>query len=117
LSGRGREAAVAATAGAAARDHDPRARARQVGDQLPVPVEHLRPGRDVQLDIGAGGAVPPGAPARASLAGLEALLGAEAGEVAQVGVGHEHDVAAGPAVAAVRAAAGNVLLPPEAERA
>jgi hypothetical protein len=42
---------------------------------------------------------------------------AEEGKVAQVGIGEQQDVAAVAAVAAVRAALGNVLLAPEAERA
>ena len=56
------------------------------------------------------------AAARAALAGLEPVARAESRQVAQVGVGDEHDVAAGAAVAAVRPALGHVLLAPEAER-
>ena len=38
-------------------EHDPRARVRQVGDQLAVVGEDLRADRDAQLDVGAVGAV------------------------------------------------------------
>ena len=56
LASRGREAPVAAATRAAAREHDLRARALEVGHKL-VALEHLCPGGHAQLDALAGGAV------------------------------------------------------------
>src|SRR5205814_755981 len=92
-------------------------RAREIGDKPALGVQHLRAHGRAQHDVGSRCTVASGASARAALARLEALFRPEAREVPQVWVGHEHDVAAGAAVTAVRAALGNVLLAPEAERA
>jgi hypothetical protein len=117
LAGRGRKTFVPAPSEAAAGEHDSSAAAGQIGDEPALGVEHLRSRGRAQHDVVTCRAVTSGASARAALASLEALLRPEAREVAQVGVRDEHDVAAGAAVAAVRAALGHVLLPPEAERA
>jgi hypothetical protein len=116
LPRRRRETAVAPAALAAAREHGSRAGCREVGDQLLLLVENLRPHGHAQLDIRAGRPVPAVAASRAALAPLEPLLRPERRQVAQVGVCDQHDVAAGPAVAAVRPALGHVLLAPKAER-
>ena len=55
--------------------------------------------------------------ATAAATGAQLLVRPEAGEVAPPQIGHEHDVAAVAAVAAVRPAARYVLLPPEVDRA
>src|SRR5205814_10181298 len=57
------------------------------------------------------------AAARLALPRLEPAACAERGEVAQVGIGHEDDVAAGSAVAAVGAALRDVLLAAEVQAA
>ena len=90
---------------------------RQVGEQLPVLVEDLRADGNAQLGVLTGRTVLQRAAAAAATLGLDALVRPEAGEVAQVGVGDEHDVAAGAAVAAVGPALGNVLLATEREAA
>ena len=90
---------------------------REVGDQVPVGVEHLCADRDVELDVGAVGAVLARAAARLAAARAEARLRAEPREIAPVGVGDQDHVAAAAAVAAVRAAARHELLPAEADRA
>ena len=117
LVGWGGEAPIAAAARAAPGDGDAPARARQIGDQPPLLVQHLRPRRDAQLDVGSCGAMAPRSPARAALAGADPSPRPESGQVTQLGVGDEHDRAARAAVAAVRAALRHVLLAPEAERA
>ena len=50
-------------------------------------------------------------------AGLDVLVRTERREVAEIGVGEQHDVAAGPAVSAVRSTLGHVLLATEREAA
>jgi hypothetical protein len=60
--------------------------------------------------------VSPGATAGAPFAGSKPLSPLELGEVAEIRIADEDDVAAGTAVAAVRAALGDVLLPAEAQR-
>ena len=67
LPGRRDEAGVAAAAVPAARQNDPGARVREVGDQLAVLGQHLRADRDGQLGVGA---------ARSVLAGAAAVLAA-----------------------------------------
>jgi hypothetical protein len=106
---------VAAAALAAPGEHDPGVGAREVGDQVALGAERLRPDGHGQLDRGAVGAVLAGAAARLAAAGLELRLGAERGEVAQARIGDEHDVAAAAAVAAVGTALRHVLLAPEAQ--
>jgi hypothetical protein len=99
------------------RDDRARAGTNEVGDEPSVVVEDLRADRDAHLRGLSGGAVPRPAAAGAAAAGAETLVRAEGGQVAQVRVGDEDDVAAGPAVAAVGAALRHVLLPPEREAA
>ena len=109
-----REAAVAATAAAAARDHDPCAGVREIGDRhLAAGVVDLRAERHVDDRVLA---VPAGlAAALAVHAALAAQVPAEAErrEVAHVRVGEQHDVAAVAAVAAVGPALRHELLAPE----
>jgi hypothetical protein len=71
----------------------------------------------VELDGGAAGAVTVRALAVAPAFAAEVTLTLKEGEIAQVGVCHEGDVAALPAVAAVRPALGDVLLAAKADRA
>ena len=116
LARRRREVAIPAPAASAARDNHPRAGRREVGDDL-VLGEDLRPDRDLQLDVRAVGAMLPAPPPRLAAPALEHALRAERGEVAQVGVGDQQDVAAAAAVAAVRPTLGDELLPAEREPA
>ena len=104
LPRRRREVRVAAPAAAAARDDDPRAVLAQVGDDRAVlGVGDLRADGHGEHDVVAVGAVLARAAAVAAAPGVEDRLGPERRQVAQVGVGDEHDVAAAAAVAAVRA--------------
>src|SRR5439155_10028662 len=114
---RRREPLVAAPRDPAPRRDDTYGRRGEVGDQLPVLVEDLRadghahvdrlPGRSVLQRTAAGLAVPCFEPAPRT----------KCGEVAQVGIRNQDDVAAGAAVAAVRAALRDVLLPAEVQAA
>ncbi len=115
LAGRARETAIAPPARAATRQHDARARAREIGDE-PVLLEDLRPGGNAELDALAGRAVLARAAPGAAALRLDPLAPPENREVAQIRVRDEDDVPARPAVAAVGAAFRDVLLPPEAER-
>ena len=90
---------------------------RQVGEQLPVLVEDLRADRNAQLGMLTGSTVLQRAAAVAATLRLDPLVRPEAGEVAQIRVGDQHDVPAGAAVAAVRPALGNVLLATERQAA
>ena len=70
------------------------------------------------IDSGAAAAaVLAGALAVGAALGLEVRGEAKLGQVAQVGIGHQFDVSAVAAVAAVRAAAGHELLAAEADAA
>ena len=102
---------------AAARDDDPRAGSGQVGDDLSVGVEHLRPHRHAQLDVGTVGAVLAAPAARLPARGLEDPLRAEGREIAEVGIGDQDHVAAAAAVAAVGTTLRHVLLAAKAEAA
>jgi hypothetical protein len=108
---------VPATGSAAARCDDARAGRREIGDQLVVRVEDLSPDGYAQLDRLAGGAVLEGSAAGIASAGLEPAAPPEAGEVAEVRVRNEDDVAAGAAVAAVGPALRDVLLTAEVQAA
>ena len=110
-----REARVAAAAVAAAGEDDASARTGEVGDQLALDAERLRPDRDVDLDRLAVGAVLSSPRARPAAAGLELRLRPERRQVAEILVRDEHDVAAAAAVAAVGPALRHVLLAPEAQ--
>src|SRR5206468_1705619 len=92
-------------------------RGRQIGDQLAVGVEHLRADRNAHLHRLAGRAVLERAMAGIAASGLEPAATAEGGEISQVGIGNEDDVAAGAAVSSVGAAFRHMLLPPEVQAA
>src|SRR6476646_4443299 len=113
-----RVAAVALPTLPAAGHGDPGARMGQVGHHLTgVAQPHL--GADGHLDVAVVAALPvlPRAlPMHAPL-GAEVGRGAKPVEIAQVGPGHQGDVAAVPAVAAVGPALRDVLLAPEADAA
>ena len=111
------EALVAAAGSTASCDDHPRARMREVREQLPIIIEDLSADRHPQLGVLAGGAVLQRAAAASASLRLEALIRPEARQVAQVRLGHEHHVAAGAAVPAVRTALRHVLLAAEREAA
>ena len=118
LAHRGREAPVAPPAATAAGDHDARPGVREVGDRhLAARVVDLRAERHVHDRVLAA---PAGlAAALAVHAALAAQVPAEAErrEVAHVGIGEQHDVAAVAAVTAVGAALRHELLAPERDAA
>ena len=117
LPGRRGEARVAATPAASLRDDEPRVRGRQVGDEPPVAVEHLRAERHAYLRILTVGSMLAASAAAPALAGAHPSDPPKRREIAKRGVGDDEHVAAAPSVAAVRPALGHVLLAPEAERA
>src|SRR6266542_4422287 len=86
---------------------------REVGEQLLVLVEDLRADGDAQDCVLPRRPVLQSAASIAATFGLDVLVRPEPRQLAQVRVRHEHDVAAGAAVAAVGAALRDVLLPPE----
>ena len=109
---------VAEAAVAALGDHHALARLGQVGEhRAALLVEHLRSDRDFQHRVGAA---PAGAiaahPVHAGL-GLEMLLVAKVDQRVEAVGAFDHDVAAAPAVAAVRAAELDEFLAPERDRA
>src|SRR5207253_1579794 len=114
---RRRETLVPPSRGAAARDHDACRRRREVGDQLPVLVENLGAEGNTHLDRFARGAVFQGTAARLAVPGLEPAAGAIGGEIAQVGIGDEDDVAPGAAVTTVGTTLRDVLLTAEVQAA
>ena len=117
LARRRDEARVAAPAVAALRENDTRARVCEVGDQVALVGEHLCADRDAQLGVVAVGAVLARAATVATALRLDPLAPLQRREVAQRGIGEQHDVAAVAAVAAVRAALGDELLPAERQTA
>ena len=112
-----REAAVATSARAAAADDGPGARMREIGDEMSFGVEHLRADGDAQHGVVACRAVLPRPPAGTPPARRVLAPRPKRRQVAEVGVGDEHDVPAVPAVTSVGPASGHVLLAAEAERA
>jgi hypothetical protein len=89
----------------------------EVDQEAPLFVQHLRPDGHFELDrLAVGPMLVLALPVDATSAN-EPALALEEGEIAAVGIGDEHDIAAIPAVTAVRAAFRHVLLAPEAERA
>ncbi len=115
--GRRGEPAVARAAVAAVRSDEARPRVREVGEQPPLLVEHLRPHGHAELDVVSVRPAPVRPLSVAPALRLEAGASVEEPEIAEVRVGYEDDVAAVAAVAAVGPALGNELLTPEAERA
>ena len=92
---RRRELPVAAPAGAAARRDHPRRRP-EIGDQLAVLGEQLRPHRDPKQDVLAVRPVLVRASAGPACSGAESSASLEVREVAEVLVGLEHDVSPRP---------------------
>src|SRR5207237_4999401 len=97
-------------------DYDTRVRVCEIGDEIAAVGRDLRADGDGYLGVGAGRAVLARAPARLTLPRREPLRAPERGEVAQLRIGDEDDVAAAAAVAAVRPALRDVLLAPEVDR-
>jgi hypothetical protein len=89
----------------------------EVREHASVLVEHLGPHGYAELDGGTGGAVTVRALAVATALSAEVAFPLKEGEIAKIGVCHEADVAALPAVAAVRPALGYELLAAKADRA
>jgi hypothetical protein len=90
---------------------------RKVRDEMTFGVEDLRADRDAQFDVVSVCTMLPGAASRPAATGDPTPLRAERRQVAEVGIGDEHDVSAAATVPAVGAAARYVLLAPEGERA
>src|SRR4029077_7860637 len=116
LTRRGCERAVPPSARPAAGDDDACAGRDQVRDQAVV-LQDLGADRQTDLDVSAVGSVLAAPSARLAMRRPEHALRAKCGEVAEVGVGDEHDVAPSAPVAAVWPSFGNELLPPEAQPA
>src|SRR5262249_3900663 len=89
----------------------------EVGDQLLVGVEHLRPDRKPQLDFGAGCPVLAAPPPGLSATALERPLRAQPGEIAQIGISEQDDVAAAAAVTAAGPGLRDGLLAAQAQAA
>ncbi len=118
LVGRGLEMRIAETAVAALAEHDLLAGLGQVEeDGLLVLVQDLGPDRDLHGDGRSGGTRAVGAAAVIAAPGLEMLLVAIVDEGVQVGDHFDDDVAAPPAIAAVRSTELDELLAPEADAA
>src|SRR5437588_4763283 len=117
LPRRRHEARVSLAAVTASGQDDARAGMREVGDQVAVVGEHLRPDGDVHLDVTAVGAVLARAAAVLAARRLDPAPALQRSEVAKRRVRDERDVSPTTAVAAVRTALRDVLLPPEAEPA
>src|SRR5690606_34191225 len=109
------EARVAAAAAAALRDEQGVAVVREIAEQLlGVDVADLGPFRDLDVEIGARGTRHVLARTAAAVLGLEAPLHAEVRKRVDAFARDEINTATVAAVAAVRAAARNELLAPEA---
>ena len=99
---------------AACRDHARSGRS-EIRDQLLVLVEHLRPDGDTKLDRLARRPVLQRAAAGLAATCLVAPLHTKRGQIAQVWVRDENDVASRPAVATVGATLRDVLLTAEVQ--
>src|SRR5207302_7060998 len=108
---------VAATRDPAAGGDDPRGRRREVRDQLRILVEDLRADGHAHLDRLSRCSVLQRAAAGLPVSRLEPAPRTECGEIAQVGIGDQDNVAAGTAVAAVGATLRDVLLAAEVQAA
>ena len=101
---------VSSSSAPAAGDDDTRPDAGEIGNQLAALVENLRSDGQVQLDRLAVGTVLVASHPRPTAPGLELVPRAKLGEIAQLRIGDQHDIAAVAAVAAVRSTLGDVLL-------
>ena len=72
---------------------------REIGNEAAVLVEHLRPHRHREHDVRAVGAAPAPTRAVAAPARREASARPKRGQIAEIGVRNEHDVAAVMALA------------------
>src|SRR6185437_3680303 len=116
--GRGLEVGVAESPVTPPQQRDPLPCHIQIGQhRLPVVGEHLGAERHLDHDVLRAGAGPVRAGAVAALRGAEVLRVAEVDQGVQVLRGLEDDVAALAAVAAVRSAELDELLPPERDHA
>ena len=115
----GDEVRVAEATAAAGGDDDALPRLREVGEladgllRLGVELAHDRAQGDLEDEVGAVGAVALGALAVRAALGAEVVLVAVVDQRRELRVGHDHDVAAVPAVAAVGAALGHERLAAE----
>jgi hypothetical protein len=89
----------------------------EVGEQPTLFVEHLRPDGDVKLGVGARGTVLQRSAAAAAAARPDVLIRPERRQIAEIVIRDQDDVAARTAVAAVRPAFRNMLLPAERQAA
>ena len=101
LPGRRRKAGVPAPTLPSASSDEARTLSRQIGDEPPFDVEHLRPDRNANLDRLPVGAVLLGAASVAAPSRAQTLHPLEGRQVAKCAVGDHDDVPATPAVAAV----------------
>src|SRR5262249_36448832 len=85
--------------------------------QLLVLVVHLRPHWDANLRVLPRRTVLQRPASRLAPSGREPTPSAERGKVAQIRIGDEHDVTAGPAVTPVGTTLRHVLLTPERQAA
>jgi hypothetical protein len=115
LPRRSREPCVAAPALAAPRSDEPRVFRGEVGDKPVVRVEELRADRDADLGVLSVRTVLLAAATVAASPRLDVLDPPEGGQVTEARIDDHDDVAAAPAVAAVRPALGDVLLPAKAQ--
>jgi hypothetical protein len=90
---------------------------REIGDEMPIGVEHLRADGDAKHGVVACRTVLPCSTAGTPASRRVLALRPKRREIAEVWVGDEHNVAAVTSVTAVRPTPGHVLLAPEAERA
>ena len=108
---------VPETAAPAAGDDDALADSDEVGKQRTVGlVEDGRTGRDVEIEVVAGRAVPPGSLATAAGGRLEVVLVSKVPERRLARVDAEVDRSASTAVASIRTAAWNVGFSAERRR-
>ena len=117
LPGGGREARVAASALAPARDDVAAVRRGQIADEAVVGVEQLRPHGHADLDVVTVGSVLLAPTAVSALARLDVLDPPVGGQVAKARVDEHDDVSSAAPVTTVGTALRNVLLAAEAQPA
>jgi hypothetical protein len=88
----------------------------QVRQEMPFAVEDLGPHRYREADQLATAAMSVGAFPVATAVSNESTLALEEGEIAEIGISDEYDIATVASVAAVGPTLRHVLLAPEAER-